>query len=486
MRIRGLAALVLVALLGVGLWFVLRWIAEAPRAERVRPSTSTQGPAPSERGVDPSTLRPESVDGSSTEEGPLEEPGLFPPPSEAQLAALIAEIADPSDAANHTSTSIGLRDNSIHVKLRPYWRAARAVAELGAGPPSSDVDEALLAIARDHEAWDARCRATRALLLRGHPQAAKFAVDLTRDEAPHTRYVAWRICVRACQGRQASLPITAEGVLEQHAAETNLNVARQIEVYLGTIRAREAIPMLMERLRTGDPARRGNAALTLGCIGAKEAVHLLIALSRQANRKSYLVALGRIGSPQAVQYLVDNLREPGAAEALVAAGDKSVVPALESALAEMRARSEGDRDRLREQELELAILQLKPDDSSSALLEVLEDRRNDTELRASAAALLRQRRMIEGNLVQEARLAAIYLAEEDHEVREQCASALENSRARGVTAAMLRHAVSWNADPTRKTSGPAWLLWCLNRRLGTSFQTLDDVKRYVEETGSPK
>lgn len=237
----------------------------------------------------------------------------------------------------------------------------------------------------------------------------------------------------------------------------------------------------------GDPARRGNAALTLGCIGAKEAVHLLIALSRQANGvKSYLVALGRIGSPQAVQYLVENLREHGAADALVAAGDKSVVPALESALAETRARSEGNRDRLREQELELAILQLKPDDPSSALLQVLEDRKNDTDLRTSAAALLHQRRMIEGNLVQEARLAAIYLAEEDHDVREQCASALENSRARGVTAAMLRHAVSWNPDPTRKTSGPAWLIWSLNRRLGTSFQTLDDVKRYVEETGSPK
>ncbi|MCP5065738.1 MAG: hypothetical protein GY946_04155 [bacterium] len=408
------------------------------------------------------------------------ESGLFPAPSGAHIAALVREIAEPTERADYRSLPIGLEDYSIEENRRLFNRSSRAVRELGAAGPSATVDETLLAIARKHAAWDSRCRAALALTLRRNGEAAGLLMDLVQSKERHIRYVAWN-CSRVGWAGDASPAITAEWALEQYGVEPDEEVAREIEAYLGVIRAKAAVPVLMDRIRNGDPASATTAAYALGRIGAVEAIPLLIASSQHVNQSNYLMALGRIGTPAAVKHLLENLDAYGAADGLVAAGDRSVVPALEKALATMRARPKKKGDDFDEREIELAILQLKPDDPSSALMDVIEDGENDDAFRESAAAALRRRHLKRGTLAHQARLAAIYLKEEGHRIRQQCASALEDSRARGVTEAMLNHAVTWNPDPRRRTAGPEWLIWHLNRRLGSSFQTLDDVKQYVEK-----
>jgi hypothetical protein len=60
-------------------------------------------------------------------------------------------------------------------------------------------------------------------------------------------------------------------------------------------------------------------------------------------------------------------------------------------------------------------------------------------------------------------------------------SALSESRASGVTDAMLHHAQVWEAHD--KISDPEYLLRAINRRLGTAYASLDEVRALAKSRG---
>lgn len=75
----------------------------------------------------------------------------------------------------------------------------------------------------------------------------------------------------------------------------------------------------------------------------------------------------------------------------------------------------------------------------------------------------------------------LYARETDPAILEQCLMAFRSSRAPGVTESMLHHAQVWK--PYMRTTDPAPLVRAINRRLGMSCETIDDVRTLATARG---
>ena len=105
----------------------------------------------------------------------------------------------------------------------------------------------------------------------------------------------------------------------------------------------------------------------------------------------------------------------------------------------------------------LAILELEnPDDACPLLMDLLCDEEQDLAFRRSAAVSLRCA-LGRRDERHHDRVASIYRSATDHELRHQLQRALEESRAPGVTEAMIHHALTWHGPkPGRAVRGADW------------------------------
>lgn len=397
---------------------------------------------------------------------------LFPPPSAERAAALLKEIEFPTDPTCFDAMPpTGPReDMQVLVGEREYRRASEWLEELSDATTPIDAD--LLRMARKGATFDARCRAARVLSLRRHPEAPGILAALVRSEQPAERYVAWSLC-RDHAEATSTAPIPPAIALERLATEAVPTIVDRILQYLGTINAREAIPLFLDWTRTG---RHGIYAVeALGVMRVPEAVPVI--LTSKAVHGT-LMALGRIGTREAVDYILAHLDSDAAVYALAESHDPRGLPAVEAELARLRALPPGERRRFQEREAQIARIRLASTDPVSALLDLAEDVTADIELRRDAVVRARQDYPSASS---EARLVHIYAREGDPVILEQCWMALRSSRAPGVTEAMLHHAQVWK--PYRKTTDPVPLVRAINRRLGTTYGSLDDVRALATARG---
>ncbi len=145
-----------------------------------------------------------------------------------------------------------------------------------------------------------------------HESLLRFAEDRHRD----IRAISIStlvIIARLTENETVRDKIKSFLVEEMQVEEDNL-VKDQIIFGIKTLKIKEAIPYLLESLKTGKYCHKAVAAELLGMFKVKEAVPLLIEALKEDNRDCMLSgnaaeALGKIGDKRAIKPLIDLLRE---------------------------------------------------------------------------------------------------------------------------------------------------------------------------------
>jgi hypothetical protein len=394
---------------------------------------------------------------------------LFPPLSAEAVAERMTRLVAPDPGPDRDETDN--EPSGVDGFGGPLERAMggwNVLIDLAQVAPAS-VEPELLRIARTHESFVARWRATEVLVERGHPEAPALAGRLCESPIPGERHAAWWLCRRmTLTGRPP--PIPASSALERLEVESGDGLRADIVEYLGAAGDRAATLPLVALLEQGAPALARSLVYALGCLEDPRAVPAVLAAGPRVDTGTWLQALGNLGSPEAIDVVIARLDEYGAIDALVASRSPKAIPALEKRLADLAGHL--PEERAKERDARVALVRLRYDDPIPELLSIVEDRSADLELRRAAlyAARRERDRLLEKHAP---RLAAFYARETDPELLEQCLTTLEESRAPGVTAAMLRHADVWSPYLMNL---PEYLLRILNRRLGANYRTLDEVR----------
>ncbi|RKZ22088.1 hypothetical protein DRQ18_03235, partial [bacterium] len=125
-------------------------------------------------------------------------------------------------------------------------------------------------------------------------------------------------------------------LVEKMQVEKDNLVKDQIIFGIKTLKIKEAIPYLLESLKTGKYCHKAVAAELLGMFKVKEAVPLLIEGLKDKDRYFAMIcakALGEIGDERAVDALIEALGRKGgiggeAATSLAKIGNRKAIPAL--------------------------------------------------------------------------------------------------------------------------------------------------------------
>ncbi len=457
---------------------------------------------------------------------------LFPPLSPEAVAERMKRLVAPEPGPDHNET-----DNAFPgadgfggplERARDDWNA---LLDLAQAAPAS-VEPELVRIARTHESFVARWRAIEVLAEREHPEAPALAVRLCESPIPGERSAAWwlvdgmrrtgrpppipaatafaRLEAESIEGvrdairgylHHANDASAAPALVARLATEQDGRARAEIIAYLGAVHDTTAVPLLVARLdaETDDKARAtiveylGNSGdarvvpalvallarapaeldsrvvIALGQIGGARAASAVLAAEKRVGADVWYWALGRLGTAEAVGALAGHLDDARAVDALVASRRPEAIAALERHLASLADGRAHAADLARRDRIVLA--RLRHDDPIPELLAIVEDRSADLELRRDALQAARD----DDRLLARhgGRLVALYANETDPNLLEQCLSILDESRALGVTAAMLHHADVWSPY---LMSGPEYLLRVLNRRLGTNYRTLEEVR----------
>ena len=391
---------------------------------------------------------------------------LFPPPSAERVAALLKEIEAPGNPHGIRSLPAagGKEQIELMVGTAMWGQGGAAVEELVGTEMAIDGD--LLRMARTSERFEVRLRAVEALLLRQHPEASPILTALTRSNVPAERYVAWRLASDAVR-RSSVGPVSAEAAVERLTSEPVSRVRERVIRYVGEIGAREAIPLLLDWLRAGTYADETSWALL--SMRVPEAIQ--VALARNPGD---FQALALAGPHAAEDYALTHLDDWFALDVLVASRDPRAPAVVEAELVRMRALPEEERIPDKERELQIALIRLRSVDPAPELLALVEDPAVDRRLRLTALGHV-------STASNEARLARAYARETDPELLDAFESALGESRASGVTDAMLHHAQVWEAHG--KITDPTYFVWAINRRLGTAYASLDEVRALAKSRG---
>jgi HEAT repeat protein len=236
------------------------------------------------------------------------------------------------------------------------------------------VDAALLRMARGGATLPARYRAAMVLMRRGNPAVVPVFERMAVAPAGEERYLTWYayttgVNERLLTGGSISL------ALRRYGEETDEAVRDQIAHFLGTSRAKQAVPALIAALR-----RRPDdysALDALGWIGDGRAVSAIIAAAPEekvgSNFHIYLHALGGIGTPEAVDFIIANLKNSGAVEALFATRSPRALPALRKHLEALRKSDAPCQIALAA--TRVSVIRLGSADPRSELLRVAEDGR---------------------------------------------------------------------------------------------------------------
>jgi hypothetical protein len=189
------------------------------------------------------------------------------------------------------------------------------------------------------------------------------------------------------------------------------------------------------------------------------------------------LALGRIATPEAVNFLIANLDTYGAVQGLGESKSPKALPALRRHLEKLKKGDGADKD-LDLAETRIAILRLEQKDPRAALLAVAEDRKERPRVRNEA---LRALRAYDATPFA-AHIFKLYRAAKDSHIRLTCIWLLESSPLEGITEALMDHLLSIREGGgygMLEAATEHHLRLALNKRLGTSFREVDEIREYV-------
>jgi HEAT repeat protein len=335
------------------------------------------------------------------------------------------------------------------------------------------IDDRLLELARNDKRLAARYRAAWVLAHRRNTAVVPILEKMAGSAAPEERYLGWTLYWRSLQAKDLPVPTDFDLAIRAYRNEKQVDLHLAVTCFLGTARARPAVPMLINAVRANP--RCASEIQLLGTIGDPRAVPVIIQAAKELGGPpgfEVLYALGRLGTAEAAEFLIEHLERPEATQALFETRSPKALPALQQHLEKLKAnRSKDDSDL---EDTRLAVLRLKYPDSRERLMQLAEDQRESRRLRKEALRALRE---YDASPFA-ARVLAIYASNRDCELRMSCVPLLRDEKLPGITEAMVEHAIGDGA--------PLWyeghdLREALNQRLGTSFRNLMDLQRYLRK-----
>ena len=340
------------------------------------------------------------------------------------------------------------------------------------------VDDRLIQMAGKSTNLAERYRIARVLSLRRNEKALPILEKMAGSNSAEERYLAWSAYEDAVRGRYLAAPRSFDVALAHCKNEPNRHVRALIMGFLGTCRAKAAVPLLMAAL---DHDPEYGAVLALGEIRDRKTAPAILARARKEtqNRHIYFFVLGRIGTPDAVDYLLGCLDEGCfAVEALFESGSPKALPAIEKQLARIKAKEKPD-------ELDLAVAQvsvlcLKHADPREHLLALAMDRKQSTWMQTKALEAL-------GHYDKEplaGRLLKLYRAEADDWTRMIYIRLLRDLPGHDITESLIDQALTDRRNEYYFSH--ADLLVALNERLGTSFRTLELLAEHLQRVRASK
>jgi HEAT repeat protein len=342
------------------------------------------------------------------------------------------------------------------------------------------VEHDLLTIAASEPRIHVRYRAARILVNRQCQGVLPFLADMSTSKDAVTRYVGVCLQLDAIEEQLTPSPATIDRILALYPTEAYSEIKEVMTRFLGNAKAKEAVEILLEQVRKdGDR----HSVYALGNIGDPRAVPLLIEKFRKLDSKKvfddptpYICALGQLKTPESIDFLIEHLDSWHAPEALLATGSPKALPAMKAHLDRMSKQAR-DRDRDNIAATRVAIIRLSDSQPAAALLALAEEVKEDKEVRHDAIDAL-------SNYPLEAfhpRLLALFNTEKDHYLRRNCITLLRDSKLDGVTAAFKRDLIkprTWAAEwEEEEVQGS--LMRALNKRLGTSFKTVDEMRAFL-------
>lgn len=375
------------------------------------------------------------------------------------LRALVEQPAQPY--------YIGRVDNERMYLPDDYYRGCPEAIDFLARTPLP-VDADLLKLARSDHKLIVRYRAVRILAERGNPVVEPILLDLGTSKASNERLLGWQVFRWALADGRLKTPRDLSRALRQYEKEDDEEVREEIERFLGHTRAREAVPLLMATLKKG-PSNTA-AAWALGAIGDPAAVPLVIeCFEKRLNSHVYLAALGKLATPEAVDFLIAHLDAYGAVEALAETRSPRALPALRRHVARLRVLQEREYFTAR-----IHCLCLKEKDPRGALLVVAADAAQDYTSRFEAL------REYDTHLFTD-HFLQVYRTDSDEDIKRACIWLLDSRPGTDITAAMMDHALHHKIRSMADIATEHYLREALNRRLGTYYHEMDDLRAYIRK-----
>ena len=305
---------------------------------------------------------------------------VIPPAAVTKALTGLEVLEDPSQPRCHTNeppfpTKMYLPDD--------YYADCPDAIDLLSKTPF-DVDPELLQLAQADKPLPVRCRAISILTKRSDRAAVPILDRMSSAADDNERYVAWVVYRKAIEENRLPPPSDYSAILTLYKKESDKEVHEQLASFLGTARAKEAVPVLLETLQT-DP---GDVYVisALGQIGDAAAAPALIAAYAQEshNRHVLCLALGRLATPRAVDFLIAHLDQYGAVEAW-RIRKAQALPALQQRLDKLT--HESQRKDLDFAVTKIAVTKLSYQHPAEPLLALAEDRTNNDWLRHDALML---------------------------------------------------------------------------------------------------
>jgi HEAT repeat protein len=261
--------------------------------------------------------------------------------------------------------------------------------------------------------------------------------------------------------------------IDRYVKEVQREVRWEIAWFLGSAKAKPAVPVLIAELRKNPAAHEAVSALSeIGDTTAVPAI-LRAAAAETSNRHIYHGALGRLATAEAVQFLIDNLDEYGAVEALFKSRSPRALPALKKHMEKLQELSKPDDLGLTV--TRVAVLRLSEADPREHLMLLAEDTKEDKGLREECLKALRDYEVAP----LAPRILKLYTTESDDWFRAKCIRLLKDQKLKGVTEAMVEHALTTKGGGL--TPCEYDLLEALNYRLHTSFRSVRDLRAYLRD-----
>jgi HEAT repeat protein len=355
-----------------------------------------------------------------------------------------------------------------------YYLNSRDSIELLARTKAA-VDKDLLDLARSDKRFQVRYRARNILARRGNAEVLPLLEEMQTNKDADVRFLGWDSYSVALAAGKPGQPMDIGRCIRLYQGEKDKVIRDRIEGLFGAEKAKEAVKPLIESVKRGQ--HEIGAIWALGEIGDPSAVPMIVEdFARSGNRHFHLQALGKLATPQAVDFIIKHLDEYGAVEALCQTKSDRALPALQEHLAKLKS-AKGPSYNLYGAATRIAIVRMGHKDPREELLRIAEDMNASHWERADAFRALRDY----DTKVYKKRILDIFSTESDTDVRRFCIWLLDDSNLPGIKEAMMDYALVIEPNSMGALATEGYLLESLNKRLGTSFWEMQDMREYIKE-----